>query len=496
MVVNRNRRSVLGSMAVAAMGTTVPAAVQEALAEAESGCERNPLNVDVVVIGAGFSGLAAAERLSGRGLTVALVEAQDRIGGRSESERVDGAVLDLGAGWITDPDHNYMLDLAKRFGIKLYPQYDDGEIVHYADGRRDRLPPLRISADHYPQELDGAFAILREMDRLAGDLDITAPWTFAEAAHADAILAGSWISAKFPDLNPQSRNLVNAIFGGYPGSPDWFSLLHALFYGKNAGGWTSNVFLFRGQLRSPVGTQGLAELLWSSLDRRLVTTLLAHPVTAVASGQDQVAITTATAQIMAKRVIVAVSPMVASRIRFRTADGKPMLGPIRQHFMQRFPLYGGIKAFWVYDEPFWRRDGLNGQVSSTTEPVALTYDQTPPSGAPGVLVTLVLPEQIGLGGATADEIRTALTRSLANYFGPKALSPRAYRAKYWDEDPYILGHISYATPGCWSLYGSAWREPIGRVHWAATETASKSFAQMNGAFSAGLRAADEVIALG
>lgn len=146
-----------------------------------------------------------------------------------------------------------------------------------------------------------------------------------------------------------------------------------------------------------------------------MTTLLGHPVTAVTSGRDVVAVTTAAAQITAKRVIVAVSPMVASRITFPTADGRPMLGAIRQHFMQRFPLYGGIKAFWVYDEPFWRREGLNGQVSST-EPVALTYDQTPPSGAPGVLVTLVLPEQVGLGGATADEIRSALTRSLANYF--------------------------------------------------------------------------------
>ena len=136
---------------------------------------------------------------------------------------------------------------------------------------------------------------------------------------------------------------------------------------------------------------------------------------------------------------------------------------------------------------------MNGQVSSTTEPVTLTYDQTPASGAPGVLVTVVLPEQIGLAGASADEIRKVLTRSLANYFGPRALEPRAYRAKYWDEDPDILGHISFATPGCWSLYGSAWRTPIGPIHWAATETSSKSFAQMNGAYHSGLRAADEIL---
>ena len=490
----KDRRFFLNSIAAAAAGVAVPAMLQDAQAEENAPRTRGRLNVDVVVVGAGFSGLAAADRLAASGLTTALIEASDRIGGRTESVRVDGAVLDLGAGWITDPDHNYILELAKRFGVALYPQYDDGEVVHYADGKRDRLPPLRISAERHPSELQGAFAVLRKMDQLAKELDVNAPWNFPDAANADAVLAQTWMRTAFPDLNPESENLVNAIFGGYPGSPAWFSLLHALFYGKNAGGWTSNVFLFRNQLRSPVGTQGLAELLWSSLDRRLVTTLLSQPVSAIESGQHQVTVITPSTQVVAKHVIVAVAPMVASRIGFRNAAGAPLLGAMRQHFMQRFPLYGGIKAFWVYDEPFWRRDGLNGQVSSTSEPVALTYDQTPPAGAPGVLVTLVLPEQVGLGGASADETRKALTRSLANYFGPKALTPRGYYAKYWDEDPHILGHISFATPGCWSLYGSTWRAPIGRVHWAATETASKSFAQMNGAFSAGLRAADEVIA--
>jgi monoamine oxidase len=490
--VTPDRRIFLNGVALAAAGIAVPATLQDAAAD-DGMPASGTLQVDVAVVGAGFSGLAAAERLAGRGLTIALVEAKNRIGGRTESISVDGAVLDLGAGWITDPDHNHMLALARRFGVKLYPQYDVGEIVHYADGRRDRLPPLHISPESHPEELQGAFAVLRELDHLAAALDVKAPWTYPDAAAADAILAETWIRTRFPDLNPASANLVAAIFGGYPGSPAWFSLLHALFYGKNAGGWTSNVFLFRGQLRSPVGTQGLAELLWSSFDRRHVTTLLGHPVLAIDAGADEVTLITPRTRIVAKHVVVAVSPMVASRIHFRDSEGRSALGAMRQHFMQRFPLYGGIKAFWVYDEPFWRRDGLNGQVSSTTERVTLTYDQTPASGAPGVLVTLVLPEQVGLGGASADEVRGALTQSLANFFGPRALQPRAYRARYWDEDPYILGHISFATPGCWSLYGSAWRAPTGRIHWAATETASKSFAQMNGAFDAGLRAAEEII---
>ncbi len=261
-----SRRIFLSGATAAAAGISLPARLQEAQA-AEGDEAEGIVRADVAVVGAGFSGLAAAERLAARGLTVALIEAKDRIGGRTESVRVDGAVLDLGAGWITDPDHNHLLNLAERFGVKLYPQYDEGEIVRYDGGKRERLPPLRISPEHHPAEFDGAFAVLHEMDRLATPLDLNAPWTFPDAGRADAVLADTWIKTTFPDLNPESVNLVNAIFGGYPGSPAWFSLLHALFYGKNAGGWTSNVFLFRNQMGSPVGTQGLAELLWSSLDQ-------------------------------------------------------------------------------------------------------------------------------------------------------------------------------------------------------------------------------------
>ncbi len=279
-----NRRFFLAGMAAAGMGA-VAAAVQQAEAE-QPGTNEDTIQADAAVIGAGFSGLAATERLAQRGLTVVLLDAKGRIGGRTETVNVDGAVLDLGAGWITDPDHNHMLDLATRFGVKLYPQFDDGEIVQYDNGRRSLLPPLRISPDSHAAEFDGAFAVLRELDRLAAPLDVKAPWTFPDAGSADAILAETWIKTTFPDLNPESANLVNAIFGGYPGSPAWFSLLHALFYGKNAGGWTSNVFLFRNQLRSPIGTQGLAELLWSSFDQKQVRTLLNHPVSAIEAGKD------------------------------------------------------------------------------------------------------------------------------------------------------------------------------------------------------------------
>jgi hypothetical protein len=263
-------------------------------------------------------------------------------------------VLDLGARWITDPDHNHLLS-------KLYQQYDVGEIVRYAGGKCERLPPLRASPEHHPAEFDGAFAVLHEMDRLATPLDLNKPWTFPDAARADTVLAEVWVKTSFPDLNPKSVNLVNAIFGGYPNSPAWFSPLHALFYGKNASSWASNVSLSRNQ-------RGVRSA--------------------------------------------------------RRACGAPVsLDPKRLE-----------------------RPG----VSSTTELVTVTYDQTPASGAPGVLVTLVLPEQIGVDGVKADEIRKVLTRSLANYFGPRAGAARLSgqvlgRAPRYP-GPYLVRHAPLLEP--------------------------------------------------
>ena len=99
--------------------------------------------VDVVVIGAGLAGLAAAEDVIRSGLSCVVLEARDRVGGKTWSQPLtkgDG-VVDLGAAWINDSNQSRMFALAKRFGAELIEQNTTGNCVFQGfDGSCSAFP--------------------------------------------------------------------------------------------------------------------------------------------------------------------------------------------------------------------------------------------------------------------------------------------------------------------------------------------------------------------
>jgi monoamine oxidase len=151
-----------------------------------------------------------------------------------------------------------------------------------------------------------------------------------------------------------------------------------------------------------------------------------------------------------------------------------------------------------YDEPFWRADGLTGQVTSDTGPVKVTFDNSPPDGSPGVLLGFLEGNQAReLGRADARTRRQAVLRCFGRFFGHRAREPRDYVEKSWAEEPYTRGcYAGYLPTGVWTSFGSALREPVGRIHWAGTETATVWNGYIDGAISAGERAAGEAFVAG
>src|SRR6478609_9840927 len=94
------------------------------------------LNRDVVVVGAGPSGLTAARELKKAGLSVAVLEARDRVGGRTWTDTIDGAMLEIGGQWVS-PDQTALLELLDELGLQTYERYRDGQSVYLgADGKR------------------------------------------------------------------------------------------------------------------------------------------------------------------------------------------------------------------------------------------------------------------------------------------------------------------------------------------------------------------------
>ena len=189
------------------------------------------------------------------------------------------------------------------------------------------------------------------------------------------------------------------------------------------------------------------------------------------------------------RAIVAMSPMLAGRIEY-----DPPMPALRDGLTQHVPQGSAIKYEAVYHTPFWRDRGLSGYANSDEPPIELTYDNSPPEGKPGVLLAFVVGEDARrIGTRSAAVRRRMVLDAFARLFGARAGRPRELIEHNWSEEQWTRGcHAGYMPPGVWSDYGESLRTPVGRIHWAGTETSEIFMGYMDGAVRSGERVAGEV----
>ena len=440
---------------------------------------------DVIVVGAGLSGLAAARALDAAGLDVAVLEARDRVGGRTLNHSVGEAadqVVEVGGQWVGPTQHEAM-GLVRELGLETHATHGDGKNL-FEDGRGKlirysgtipRLNPI-VLADY--GRADAKFK------RLAKKVHPAAPWEAPGAARLDEQTMATWIrrTAKTATAREALATGIKAVFSVEPAD---VSLLHVLFYAASAGGWDDLIDTEGGAQQDRIvgGSQLISIRMAEALGDRV---RLSSPVRDIRTAGDEVI----AGDLSARHAIVAIPPTLASRIEF-----DPILPGHRDQLTQRMPMGTVIKCMAVYDEPFWRGDGLSGQAISLPGPAQVIYDNTPPGGSPGVLLGFLEGDEARvLGSATEAERREAVVSTFARVFGEKAKSPSAYVEKDWSAEPWSRGcYAGVLGPGAWTSYGRSLRPPIGRVHWAGTETATRWMGYFDGAIQAGRRAAQEVL---
>jgi monoamine oxidase len=443
---------------------------------------------DVAVVGAGFAGIVAARELQKAGVSVVVVEARDRVGGRVVNEPIgDGKVVELGGQWV-GPGQDRLYALAREVGVDTFRTHSTGQNLIEFRGELKRYTGTipRISA----AVLADVAQAQAKLNRLARKVDVEAPWRTPDARRLDSQTFWSWMRRNV--YTPGGRMLIElGIEAVWAAEPADVSLLHVLFYVASAGNYDLLLDTDGGaqQERFVGGSQLVAQRAAEALGDRLV---LGAPVRRIVHARDAVTVIGDGTTVWAKRVVVAIPPPLAGRIAY-----EPALPGHRDQLTQRMPQGAVIKCMAIYDEPFWRADGLSGQATSDVGPAKVIFDNSPPDGSPGVLLGFLEGDRARqFTRVSQDERREAVVGTFRRLFGKRAASPERYVDKSWAEEEWTRGcYGCYLPTGGWTTYGDAIREPIGRIHWAGTETALRWMGYIDGAIRSGERVASEVVAV-
>jgi monoamine oxidase len=440
--------------------------------------------VDCVVVGAGISGLVAARALSRKGLSVVVVEAQDRVGGRTQSIDFQGAPSDLGGQWV-GPTQRRVNALCDELSIRRIPQHEKGRKVLEHAGRVSTYRGL-IPSVSLPALVETEISI-RRLDWLARSVPTSAPWTAKHAATFDAMSFADWQKKKVKTAGCRALLDVatRAVFAAEARD---VSFLYFLFYVHAAGGLRPLVEVKGGaqQDRIEGGAQQISLRLLSGLGDRV---RLSCPVTSIEQDRDRVVVTAGEQRIQARSVILAVPPFAFANIRF-----SPGLPKGRTSLVEGMRMGAVIKCLIAYERAFWRDRGLSGEAVSHDGDVRLVFDGCATDGSRPALVAFLLGDSARrLSASTDPERKERVVADLVRIFGAPAGHPVAYVDKDWTKDPFIGGgYVGLMPSGVMTTSGQALREPFDRIHFAGTETATTWAGYMDGAIESGERAAHEV----
>jgi len=441
---------------------------------------------DVIVVGAGLAGLVAARQLTAARRNVLVLEARDRVGGRTANASIGGGkVTEMGGQWV-GPTQDRVVSLATELGIETFPTYYEGRNLLDLGGKVRRykgtIPRL---APHVLFDIGRA---RRKLRKAAGRVPAEAPWTAPKAEELDSKTLATWV--RKAARTKKARRLLEIATGTVMGTgTSELSLLWMLSYVSAAGSFDALIDTEGGaqQDRFVGGSQRISQRLAEALGESVV---LSAPVRRISQDGGGLEVEADGISARAQRVVVAVPPPLAARISFA-----PSLGGRRDQLMQRMANGALTKCAAVYPEPFWREDGLTGQAVTDDGPVTTTFDNSPPDGSPGVLLGFIAgPEAIRHARRAEAERRRIVLESFTRLFGPRAAKPGIYLETAWAEEEWSRGGpVCSFSPGALAQYGEALRRPTGRVHWAGAETATVWTGYMEGAVRSGERAAEEVL---
>ncbi len=445
-------------------------------------------HVDTIIVGGGFSGLAAAKVLHQQGKQFVILEARDRVGGRTYTRRFDdGKYVDLGGQWI-GPTQDRMYALAKEHGVEWYETYNEGKniidlnkTVRYYTGLIPKIDVVSLINIDY---------ILKKMESMAKRIPLESPWNSSNAQAYDSITLEA-----FARKNCKTKNCYKVIRAGletvYACELNEVSLLHALFYIRSGTNLNNLLSIQDGaqQHRIKGGMQTLAEKIAWSFQEMI---RLKHAVKNINRNGQGYTVEGDGFSYEAKHIILAIPPVLVAQINFY-----PALPLFKTQLLQKMSMGIVGKVLGVYQRPFWRDNGFSGQVvSDELSPFQTLFDSSPSDSSYGVLLAFCIADRARNFFSQDEETRKRIAiENFAYYFGKEASTPLHYVDHCWANEEWSKGCYAALYPtGAWTNFRDALSKPVDNIYWAGTETASVWYGYIEGAVRAGERAARQVLA--
>ncbi|HCK66184.1 MAG TPA: monoamine oxidase [Anaerolineae bacterium] len=421
--------------------------------------ENNSRHAKVIVIGAGISGLAAARTLADKNISVMILEARNRIGGRMWTDSSLGVPLDLGASWIHGVNGNPITELAKKFNAETVPTYDENEIVFHADGREMTSAEFLKIERLYK-------SIYEETSEIAEDLDED---TSLQEIFGEVIAKRNLSAEELRGLNLYIQYETSLDYAADPknlsvwewDSDEEFSGQHVIF---------------------PQGYHQITNGLAQGLDIRLNT-----EVTKIKYSQNGVELQTSNGIFTSEKVVVTIPLGVLKQASLKF---EPPLPSSKQESINRLKMGLLNKVYLKFPKIFW--DDVEN-ISYVGEWM-LWLNYAAYNGEPILLAFEGGEKASALEELSDDEIVASAMQTLRFLYGDEIPAPESFLITRWGKDKFSFGSYSFIPLFASGDDFDALFEPVDDVLFFAGEaTSRKHFATVHGAYLSGVEVGRMVI---